>query len=226
MNLFIRTSLFFIPGKNKKLCIKNIIFVEIGYFGMSFKESITNEELNLLPLGAFEGEIVVVDSAESMAAACDYLEKCALLGFDTETRPSFAKGKINKMSLIQLASGSKAFLLRMNKTSLPERMLAILENENVTKVGASIRDDIKGIQKQFPFTPGGFTDIQSIVHEFGISDISVRKLSAIVLGIRISKAQRLSNWEAHSLTPAQQAYAATDAWACRQIYEKLKNSRK
>ena len=103
-------------------------------------------------------------------------------------------------------------------------MIGLLEKERILKVGAPIRDDIKGIQKPLPFPPGGFLDVQSLMPKYGISEISVRKMSAIVLGVRISKAQRLSNWEAQALTPAQQLYAATDAWICREIYLRLTRS--
>lgn len=188
---------------------------------MTYRESITNEELNLLPPGAFEGEIVVVDNKETMAAACEHLGRCDVIGFDTETRPSFMKGRINEMALVQLSSATTAFLIRINLLKMSRKMLSILENEKIIKVGASIRDDIRGIQKQTRFTPKGFVDIQTLVPKYGINDLSVRKVSAIVLGIRISKAQRLSNWEAQTLTPAQQLYAATDAWTCREIYIRL-----
>lgn len=188
---------------------------------MTYRESITNEELNELPAGAFEGEIVIVDSKETMKKAYARLSRCEVIGFDTETRPSFRKGQINQMALVQLSSETTAFLFRLNKIALSRKILSILENERVVKVGASIRDDIKGIQRHNPFTPKGFVDIQSIVSRHGIGELSVRKVSGIVLGIRISKAQRLSNWEAQSLTPAQQLYAATDAWTCREIYLRL-----
>lgn len=188
---------------------------------MAYSESISSEEINELPVGTFNGRIIIVDNEESMRFAYAYLSRCDIIGFDTETRPSFKKGRINKMALVQLSSVNTAFLIRINKIPLSKEMLSIFENENIIKVGASIRDDIKGIQKQTPFTPKGFVDIQSIVGNYGIHDISVRKVSAIVLGIRVSKAQRLSNWEAQTLTPAQQAYAATDAWTCHEIYRKL-----
>ncbi|MDR0954586.1 MAG: 3'-5' exonuclease domain-containing protein 2 [Rikenellaceae bacterium] len=188
---------------------------------MTYAESISNEEISALPGGAFNGRIVVVDDLPTMEQAAQALSRCGVIGFDTETRPAFQKGKVNQMALVQLSSDDTAFLFRINKLPLSSEMLAILGDERIVKVGASIRDDIKGIQKQTPFTPGGFVDIQSIVGQYGIRDLSVRKVSAIVLGVRISKAQRLSNWEAQVLTPAQQLYAATDAWACREIYLKL-----
>lgn len=192
--------------------------------GMSYRESITDEELGRLPRGVFPGEIVVVETEASMRDAFRRLNECSVLGFDTETRPSFLRGKLYAMSLVQLSSETTAFLLRLNKVKLSPEMIGLLENERILKVGASIRDDIKGIQKQFPFRPGGFLDVQSLMPKYGISEISVRKMSAIVLGVRISKAQRLSNWEAQALTPAQQLYAATDAWICREIYLRLTRS--
>ncbi len=188
---------------------------------MSYIATITNEEVSELPAGQFDGEIVVVDDRASMRRAAHALSRCRVIGFDTETRPAFQRGQSYAMSLIQLSTETTAYLFRINKIPLSKRMVAVLESTKILKIGASIRDDIKGIQKQTPFTPGGFVDIQSIVGDYGISDLSVRKVSAIVLGVRISKAQRLSNWEAQTLTPAQQLYAATDAWACREIYLRL-----
>ena len=164
-----------------------------------FQESITNEEVNGLPVGAFSGEIVVVDTPAAFEEACAYLATQPLIGFDTETRPSFSKGVTNKVSLLQLSSGERAFLFRLNK----------------------IRDDLKGLQKLRHFTPKGFIDLQSIVGQYGITDLSLRKMAAITLQIKVSKAQRLSNWEAANLTPAQQLYAATDAWVSREIYVRL-----
>jgi len=188
-----------------------------------FRENISNDELNLLPLKSFEGNIIVVDNDDTMKKA--FRELCGekILGFDTETRPSFMKERLNKMSLVQLSSQDSAYLFRINKTRISDDILSLLESPDVIKVGASIRDDIKGIQKQFPFSPNSFMDIQNIASEYGITDMSLRKISGIVLGFRISKAQRLSNWEAQTLTPAQCSYAATDAWSCREIYLKLKN---
>jgi ribonuclease D len=188
---------------------------------MPYAESISNEDILLLPPGTFGGRIVVVDSKETMKAAYDHLSRCRVIGFDTETRPAFQKGHVNTMALVQLSAEDAAFLFRINKMALSRKMLSLLENAAILKVGASIRDDIKGIQKQTPFRPAGFVDIQSMVGGYGIRETSVRKVSAIVLGVRISKAQRLSNWEAQELTPAQQLYAATDAWSCREIYLKL-----
>ena len=189
-----------------------------------YRQNITNEELNGLPLGRFEGEIVVVDDAGAAEAACAYLAVHRVIGFDTESRPAFSKGVVNKMALLQLSGGDKAFLFRLNRMALVKPILRIMEDESIVKAGAAIRDDLKGLQKFRRFTPRGFVELQAIVGDYGIEDKSLRKLAGIVLGVKISKAQRLSNWEAHTLTEAQQIYAATDAWIGRQIYIGLTGS--
>lgn len=186
-----------------------------------YRENISNEEVNALPVGAFGGQIVVVDTPEAIALACEYLAAQPVIGFDTETRPSFTKGVSNKVSLLQLSSGERSFLFRLNKIALERPILRLMESRTTIKIGAAIRDDIKGLQQLRQFNPRGFIDLQSIVGQYGIAELSVRKMAAITLGVKISKAQRLSNWEAASLTPAQQLYAATDAWISRQIYVTL-----
>lgn len=186
-----------------------------------YRENISNEEVNALPVGAFGGQIVVVDTPEAIALACEYLAAQPVIGFDTETRPSFTKGVSNKVSLLQLSSGERSFLFRLNKIALERPILRLMESRTTIKIGAAIRDDIKGLQQLRQFNPRGFIDLQSIVGQYGIAELSVRKMAAITLGVKISKAQRLSNWEAASLTPAQQLYAATDAWISREIYVTL-----
>ncbi len=186
-----------------------------------FQESITNEEVNELPIGAFSGEIVVVDTLADIEGACTYLASQPLIGFDTETRPSFSKGVSNKVSLLQFSSEDRAFLFRLNKITLTKPLIQLMESPTVTKVGAAIRDDLKSLQKHRHFTPKGFIDLQNIVGQYGITDLSLRKMAATTLQIKISKAQRLSNWEATNLTAAQQLYAATDAWVSREIYLRL-----
>lgn len=186
-----------------------------------YRENISNEEVNALPVGAFGGQIVVVDTTEAIAQACEYLAAQPVIGFDTETRPSFTKGVSNKVSLLQLSSGEKSFLFRLNKIALERPILRLMESRTTIKIGAAIRDDIKGLQQLRQFNPRGFIDLQSIVGQYGIAELSVRKMAAITLGVKVSKAQRLSNWEAASLTPAQQLYAATDAWISREIYVTL-----
>lgn len=186
-----------------------------------YRESIDKEELAELPLIQFEGRITLVESKEEYLASLEYLAKQDILGFDTETKPAFKKGVVNEVALLQLATAERAFLFRLNKLGLPGGLKGILENPEILKIGVAIRDDIKGLQKLSNFKPGGFVDLQERVKEYGIQDFSLKKLSAIVLGYRISKAQRITNWEAPDLTDAQQIYAATDAWISHRIFESL-----
>jgi ribonuclease D len=187
-----------------------------------YKESIDKEELAELPLIQFEGEITLVESREEYLASLEYLSQQSALGFDTETKPAFKKGVVNEVALLQLATEERAFLFRLNKMGLPNGLKGILENSDILKIGVAIRDDIKGLQKLNNFRPGGFVDLQEHVKGYGIQDFSLKKLSAIVLGYRISKAQRVTNWEAPDLTEAQQIYAATDAWVSHRIFESLR----
>lgn len=188
-----------------------------------YSASISKEELNHLPIRAFEGEIFVVDTPEKVSSAVQYLSATKLLGCDTETRPNFKKGQRNKVALLQLSDDKRCFLFRLNIIGLPVEVAEILQRSDIKKVGAAIRDDIVALQKLQPYTPNGFIDIQKMVDAYGIEAKSLKKMSAIVLNFRISKTQQLSNWECSELTHAQQLYAATDAWVSREIYLKLIN---
>lgn len=182
---------------------------------------IDNDQINLLPRKEFEGRILVVDNEQTMLEAENILRNQTLLGYDTETRPAFQKGLQYKVSLLQLATADTALLFRLHSIPLSPVIIAVLENKEVFKVGAAIKEDINGMQRLARFRPAGFIDLQKRVAEWGVEELSVKKMAAIVLGIKISKAQRLSNWEAHRLTEAQMDYAAMDAWTCRQIYVEL-----
>ena len=184
-----------------------------------FKESITKEELTELPLKWFEGEITIVDSKETLKMAVDVLSKEPIIGFDTETKPAFKKGIFNKVALLQLSTKKRAFLIRTNRIGLPKQISDILSNPNIVKPGVAIRDDIKGLQHFGKFVPGGFVELQDTAVELGIQNFSLKKLTAIACGFRISKGQQLTNWEADELTEKQQRYAATDAWTSLKIYE-------
>jgi ribonuclease D len=189
-----------------------------------FKESITKEELTDLPLKWFDGEIVLVDSPEKIKHAATVLAENRVIGFDTETRPSFKKGVVNHVSLLQLSTKKQAFLFRTNLIGLPFEIADILANPQIVKPGVAIRDDIKALQVIRKFKPGGFVELQDFAKDRGILDFSLKKMVAIVLGFRISKTQQLSNWEADSLSEAQLIYAATDAWAALEIYENFSNN--
>ncbi|NOU59435.1 3'-5' exonuclease [Marinifilum caeruleilacunae] len=189
---------------------------------LPFQKSITAEEANKMPLKAFEGDIILIDEYEDLFEAVNYLKTYSVLGFDTETRPSFKKGKVNDVALLQLAANSKTFLFRINKIGLPAEIIDLLKNPDIIKVGAAIKDDIRGLQKLNDFDANGFLELQDYVSNFGIESFSLKKLSAIVLNFRISKRQQVSNWEAETLSPGQLRYAATDAWVSLKIFEKLK----
>ncbi|MFR9587801.1 MAG: 3'-5' exonuclease [Rikenellaceae bacterium] len=170
---------------------------------------------------SFEGDIVVVDKEEQVAAACEDLASCRIIGFDTETRPAFKAGLSYKVSLLQLSTPKTCYLFRLNKIALSRPILHILESNDIIKLGADVVGDIRALNELRRFKDRGFLDLQGIIWRWGVEEKSLRKMSAIMLGYRISKAQRLSNWEAVALTPQQQQYAATDAWACIEIYNKM-----
>lgn len=186
-------------------------------------ENISGEELSSLPIRHFEGEIVVVSDLSQVDAAVEELKKEAVLGFDTETKPSFRKGQMHKVALLQLSTPEKAFLFRLNYFKQPESLLSLLADPKITKAGAAIRDDIKGLCSNAQFEPAGFIELQDIAKDLGIMCFSLKKMSAIVLGYRISKAQQLSNWEADVLNESQLRYAATDAWVSLEIYNAFNN---
>ena len=193
-----------------------------------FKISISPEEIGELSLAAFPGEITVIDTEDAkFFSAVRYLRRQTVLGFDTETRPTFSPEQhSNGTAILQLSGKEKAFLFRVQKLGLPKQLLSILASSTIIKVGAATRDDVKGLQAILGFTPRGFVDLQSMVWEYGIRDKSVKKMAAIILGVKISKAQQLSNWEAEHLSESQMKYAATDAWICREMYLRLLASEK
>ena len=188
-----------------------------------YKISLSAEEIEKMPLDAFKGEISVISKpGRAFNEAISYLKKQPVLGFDTETRPVFdARQPSRHVALLQLSGPDRAFLFRLNKLGLKKGLREVLSNPEIIKVGAASHDDVRGLQRLAGFEEKGFVDLQKIVWEWGIKDKSVKKMSAIILGKRISKSQQLSNWEADSLTAAQQMYAATDAWVCREMYLEL-----
>lgn len=188
---------------------------------MKYKEEMSSEELKQLPLGSFGGKINLVEK-KAQLSKLDKLEKVKeVLGFDTETKPSFRKGRINKVALLQLSVADEAWLIRLHKVGLPETVKNLFENPDIKKVGVAIHDDIKVLQRLRNFEPHGFIDLQDYVEGFGIKSKGLRKLAGIILGFRISKSQQTSNWENGNLTPEQQRYAATDAWVSHRIYTRL-----
>lgn len=193
-----------------------------------YKISVEQGEIEQLPLGAFPGEIKVIDKyGLEYEKAVMYLRRQKVLGFDTESRPVFSPGEHGHgVALLQLSGPQRAYLFRVQPLGMRRSLCNILANPNIIKVGAASADDVRGLQRLRKFVPASFVDLQKIAWEWGIRDKSVKKLAANILGCRISKAQQLSNWEAPVLSPSQCRYAATDAWVCREMYLKLLESEK
>lgn len=179
------------------------------------------QKIGQLPLVSFEGKIVVVLSPSETERAVDYLLAQPILGVDTETRPAFKKGIHHKVSLLQVSSHEVCFLFRLKHTGITPAITRLLEDTTVPKVGLSLHDDILMLHKVAGFKPGYFIDLQNHVKEIGVEDMSLQKLYANLFGQRISKGQRLTNWDADILTDKQKLYAATDAWTCIRLYEEL-----
>jgi len=183
--------------------------------------NITKEEINTLPVVLFEGRIFVVQTEEEADKAVTYLSKFDEIGFDTETRPSFKKGVRHQVCLLQLSTADTCFLFRLNHIGLPASVVTLLKNEKVRKIGLAIKDDFAALARRSPFIPKGQVELQNFVKKYGILDNSLQKIFALLFHQKISKSQRLTNWEADILTDAQKKYAATDAWASLKIYQAL-----
>lgn len=176
-----------------------------------------------MPTVAFSGGITVVDTPSKARVALRELTRAGIVGFDTETRPSFQRGRLHKVALMQLSTDEHCFLFRLNKLGISVGLRQFLENPEIIKIGLSVHDDFSVMRRLVEdLDPQGFVDLQDYVKFFCINDISLQKIFAIVFGQKISKAQRLTNWEADPLTEPQQIYAATDAWACLKLYRYLR----
>ena len=167
------------------------------------------------------GKITVIDRPEMVHHAVQTLMQSPVIGFDTETRPSFKKGEQHTVSLLQLASPQECFLFRLHHIGPNEELKELLESNRVRKIGLSVHDDFRALNKWMPMHPSNFLELQRYVKSYGIEEMSLQKIYAIVFNQKISKRQQLSNWEATELTEAQKLYAATDAWACLNIYAEL-----
>lgn len=187
-----------------------------------FSISVSKEQLAGMPPMAFPGHITVIDRPELIPQAIAVLRReSSIVGFDTETRPSFRKGQTHNVALIQVSGAELCFLFRINRTGLTDDLAQWLSDESCTKIGLSLKDDFHMLHRQREFEPAGFIELQTLVRDYHIIDSSLQKIYGIVAGKRISKGQRLSNWEADVLSSSQQAYAALDAWACLDIYKRL-----
>ena len=191
----------------------------------SYKKFISKEELNDLPLFEYEGKIELIENSERMPEIFKILSSAKVLGFDTETRPSFSKGESYPVALLQLATPDCAYIFRLSKMALPRELISLFSNPDIIKAGVAIRDDLKALQKLVPFNPQGFVDLAKEVEKVEFTSLGLRALTGIFLGLRLSKAAKVTNWERATLTEAQIKYAASDAVVGLKIYEKLSEMR-
>ena len=199
--LFIGFKIFYLTGNN-----------------FPYQRQISNEEIQLLDLFSYSGRITVIDSKAKLNRFNKKIAKKEVIGFDTETRPSFTKGLQYDCSLVQMAFEDEVVLFRLNKIGFPRVLLDMLSQIDFKKIGIAIHDDIKQLKALNFFEAQNFIDLNTLSPKIGFESIGAKRLSALVLGKRISKRQQVSNWDAAELSPAQIAYAATDAWICREIY--------
>ncbi len=188
---------------------------------MMFPLSISKDEVMELPLGHYKGKIVIAANELQIQDALDEINQSRVVGFDTEAKPTFVKGQIRNIGLIQVSTEEKVFLLRVHKVGVSDQLHQFLENPNILKVGIGLKDDYNLLDRLRSFTPQGFMDLNDTFEELGAESIGARNLAAMILEIRISKSAQTSNWELEQLSTKQLKYAATDAWICLEIYKKL-----
>ncbi|GJM59828.1 MULTISPECIES: 3'-5' exonuclease [Persicobacter] len=186
-----------------------------------YQKEISKEEVNELPLTKYEGEVVYITEKDELQEALKEIEQYNVVGFDTETKPNFRKGENNGIALIQIATEEKVYLIRVKQTGMTARLADFLSNPDICKVGIALTDDIRGLKEIGDILPNGYVDLAVEVKNLGLKVTGARNLSAIFLGIRISKNQQTSNWEKAEYSPQQIDYAATDAWICLEIFRKI-----
>lgn len=188
---------------------------------IEIQSDIAKADVAQMPAVLFQGRIIVIHSTADVEKAVNYLKSFPIVGIDTETRPSFAKGRTYDVSLLQISTEDTCFLFRLNYIGMPQALIDLLQDARQLKVGLSLKDDIHNLHRKHSFEPQGFLDLQLYVKTLGIEAQSLQKIYALLFGEKISKSQRLTNWEADVLTDRQKGYAATDAWACIRIYKYL-----
>jgi ribonuclease D len=180
--------------------------------------TISREDLANLPIRRFEGKIIVVATPEQLEEARADFRQETLVGLDTETRPSFRKGESHLPALVQLATAHAVYLFQLRRSEAHPLLANLLSDPRIVKAGISLKDDLRALKQVFAFTEANMLDLGTIARRSGLDQTGLRNLAGILLGFRIPKGTKTSNWAARDLTPAQIAYAATDAWACRELY--------
>jgi len=183
-----------------------------------FAQHIDKTTIQSLPLTSFEGDVIIIDTPDKIQEAIDYLGSFTVLGVDTEARPSFKRGVHYPTALVQVATEERCYLFRLTHVGMPRELAAVFANPNICKVGLAFKDDLNGLRRRRDFKPANCVDLQSLVCKYGIMELGLQKIFAIIFGKKISKSQQLTNWENSHLTPEQARYASTDAWATLSIY--------
>jgi len=185
-------------------------------------KGISREELIELPIRRYEGSVHVVAGHADLQRAMQDILRESVVGFDTETRPAFRTGESYLPSLVQFATASAVYLLQVQQQDLSGPVREVLSSEKIIKVGVSVTDDMRNLKKLFQFDERSVVDLGKVAERNGLKQTGIRNLAGIFLGTRIPKGTKTTNWAARRLTPQQIAYAATDAWACRELYLRFK----
>lgn len=190
-----------------------------------FPERLSKEHIKTLPILSFKGKIHLIAESKDVSEAIKILRQESVLGFDTETRPTFKKGDQYSVSLLQLSTRDEAFLFRLNYLRLPGELASLLADPDILKVGVAILDDIRALRKLRKFDAEGFVELSNIGSDLGIVTCGLRNLAAIFFGVRITKKEQLTNWERPDLNSSQCLYAATDAWICLKMFSFLESEK-
>ena len=182
-------------------------------------KKLSKNEINSLPQIKFNGDVEVLSSNDNVQAAVNYLMNYDLIGFDTETKPTFVKGPLNPPSIMQLACIDKVYIFQLDNESLYKKLFPILSNENITKCGVSVDRDLIELMYLSPFDPLSFVDLGNIARNYDVPHHGLRGLVAMFLKHRISKGAQISDWSKTVLSPSQITYAATDAWISLKLFE-------
>ena len=180
---------------------------------------LSKNEINALPLIQYEGDIEILTSKDNIQAAINDLKNYDLIGFDTETKPTFVKGPLNPPSIMQLACDDKVYIFQFDNDEILKKLSSILSNENITKCGVSVDRDLIELMYLSPFDPISFVDLGNVARENEIPHHGLRGLVAMFLKHRISKGSQTSDWSKISLSDSQISYAATDAWVSLELFK-------
>ena len=180
---------------------------------------LSKNEINALPLIQYDGDIEILTSKDNIQAAINDLKNYDLIGFDTETKPTFVKGPLNPPSIMQLACDDKVYIFQFDNDEIFKQLSLILSNKNITKCGVSVDRDLIELMYLSPFDPISFVDLGNVARENEIPHHGLRGLVAMFLKHRISKGSQTSDWSRISLSDSQISYAATDAWVSLELFK-------